>query len=98
MMENEDNEGKVHSSGYNVDELRLLFSCMKREPPGRMDRAGRFIAVIATKFVRHKPRKKKSAAWFVRHQSVIPVFRELTTPSFEFTSHRRPLMQIQIVE
>jgi hypothetical protein len=58
MMENEDNEGKVHSSGYNVDELRLLFSCMKREPPGRMDRAGRFIAVIASKFVRHKPRKK----------------------------------------
>jgi hypothetical protein len=62
MMENEDNERKVHSSDYNVDELRLLFSRMKREPPGRIDRAGRFIGVIASKFVRHKPRKKKSAA------------------------------------
>jgi hypothetical protein len=61
-MENEDNEGKVHPSGYNVDELRLLFSRMTREPPGRMDRAGRFIGVIASKFVRRKPRKKKSAA------------------------------------
>jgi hypothetical protein len=60
-MENEDdNEGKIHPSGYNVDELRLLFSRIKREPPGRMDRMGRFIGVIASKIVRSKPRRTKS--------------------------------------
>jgi hypothetical protein len=61
-MENEDHEEKVHPSGYNVDELRLLFSRIKREPSGKMDRAGRFIGVIASKFVRNRPRKKKPAA------------------------------------
>ena len=60
--DNEDNEEKVHPSGYNVDELRLLFSRIKREPSRRMDRAGRFIGVITSKFVRNKPRKKESAA------------------------------------
>jgi hypothetical protein len=62
MMENEENEGKVHPSGQNIDELRLLFSRIRREPPRRMDRIGRFIGVIASKIVRNKPRKEKPAA------------------------------------
>jgi hypothetical protein len=62
MMENEDNEGKVHPSCHNVDELRLLFSRIRQEPPRKMDRVGRFIGVIASKIVRHKPRKEKPAA------------------------------------
>jgi hypothetical protein len=49
MMENEDNEIKVDPSGQNIDELRLLFSRIRREPPRRMDRIGRFIGVIASK-------------------------------------------------
>jgi hypothetical protein len=61
-MGNEENEAKVHPSGQSIDELRLLFSRISREPPRRMDRIGRFIGVIASKIVRNKPRKEKPAA------------------------------------
>src|ERR1700730_14599293 len=61
-MENEEKEPKVHPSGQNIDELRLLFSRIRREPPRRMDRIGRFIGAIAGKIVRNKPRKEKPAA------------------------------------
>ena len=62
MMENEQNEGKIHPSGPNIEELRLLFSRIRREPPGRLDNLGRFVGLIASKFVRNKPRKEKSTA------------------------------------
>jgi hypothetical protein len=61
-MENEKNEGKIHSSGPNIEELRLLFSRIRRWTPGRLDGLGRFVGVIASKFARNKPRKEKSAA------------------------------------
>jgi hypothetical protein len=45
-----------------IEKLRVLFSRIEREPPGRMDRIGRLVRLIASKFVRNKPRKEKSAA------------------------------------
>jgi hypothetical protein len=61
-MESKENEVQVHPDGQNIDELRLLFSRIRREPPCRMDRIGRFIGVIASKIVRTKPRKEKPSA------------------------------------
>ena len=61
-MENETNERKSHPSGPNIEELRLLFSRVRREPPGRLDGLGRFVGLLASKFVRNKARKEKSMA------------------------------------
>jgi hypothetical protein len=58
-MEIEDKDDARNSSGQGIDEIRLVFGRLKREPLSKMERIGRFIGLVAGKIRQRKPRVKR---------------------------------------